>query len=169
MFTIRINGDAPIKIKVDMGRNGFTAQIGNEPAEGHILRINHHQYHLLYKGRSMNVDVLKMNPDEKSFLLRVNGTRMLVQVADKYDELLHSLGMDKTVGKKVGDIKAPMPGMVLKVLVEEGNEVKKGDALIVLEAMKMENILKAPADGVVKKISAVKGSAVEKNQVLIQF
>jgi biotin carboxyl carrier protein len=47
--------------------------------------------------------------------------------------------------------------------------VKKGDALLVLEAMKMENILKSPADGKVKKISVKKGMAVEKNQVLIEF
>jgi biotin carboxyl carrier protein len=62
-----------------------------------------------------------------------------------------------------------MPGMVLNVLVQEGIAVKKGDALIVLEAMKMENILKSPSDGVIKKIIANKGKAVEKNEVLIQF
>ena len=59
--------------------------------------------------------------------------------------------------------------MVLKILVTEGDQVKKGDALLVLEAMKMENIIKSPADGLVKKINAVQGTAVEKNQVLIQF
>jgi biotin carboxyl carrier protein len=58
---------------------------------------------------------------------------------------------------------------VLNILVTEGQEVKKGDALIVLEAMKMENILKSPSDGAVKKILAGKGNAVEKNQILIQF
>ena len=62
-----------------------------------------------------------------------------------------------------------MPGMVLNILVTEGQEVKKGDALIVLEAMKMENILKSPTDGVIKKIAINKGVAVEKNQLLIQF
>ncbi len=62
-----------------------------------------------------------------------------------------------------------MPGMVLNILVKEGDEVKKGDTLLILEAMKMENSLKATADGVIKKIVAVKGTAVEKNQILIQF
>jgi biotin carboxyl carrier protein len=62
-----------------------------------------------------------------------------------------------------------MPGMVLSILVKEGDEVKKGDTLLILEAMKMENSLKASADGQVKKVVAVKGTAVEKNQVLIQF
>ena len=62
-----------------------------------------------------------------------------------------------------------MPGMVLNILVTEGQDIKKGDPLIVLEAMKMENVLKSPTDGIVKKINVNKGIAVEKNQVLIQF
>jgi len=102
-------------------------------------------------------------------VLKVNSVKFSLQLKDKYDELLHSLGLDNLASKKVNEIKAPMPGMVLKVLVSEGDEVKKGDALLVLEAMKMENILKSPTDGVIKKIAAVKGVAVEKNQLLIQF
>ena len=82
---------------------------------------------------------------------------------------MHSLGMDNVASSKVNQIKAPMPGMVLNVLVNEGTEVKKGDVLLVLEAMKMENMLKSPTDGVIKKIAVQKGNAVEKNQLLIQF
>jgi biotin carboxyl carrier protein len=77
--------------------------------------------------------------------------------------------MDKLHSAKVNELKAPMPGLVLDIVVSEGQEVKKGDALVVLEAMKMENILKSPADVVVKKISVKKGTAVEKNQVLVLF
>lgn len=95
-------------------------------------------------------------------MLKVNSVKFSLQLKDKYDELLHTLGLDNLATKKVNEIKAPMPGMVLKVLVNEGDEVKKGDALLVLEAMKMENILKSPTDGIIKKIAAVKGVAVEK-------
>ncbi|MNF18105.1 2-oxoglutarate carboxylase large subunit [compost metagenome] len=62
-----------------------------------------------------------------------------------------------------------MPGLVLKVLVAENTEVKKGDNLLILEAMKMENILKSSTDGTVKKVLVVQGDKVEKNQVLVQF
>jgi biotin carboxyl carrier protein len=82
---------------------------------------------------------------------------------------LHNLGLDNIAAKKINDIKAPMPGMVLNILVGEGQQVKKGDSLLVLEAMKMENVLKSPTDGMIKKVVAIKGTAVEKNQLLIQF
>ena len=69
-------------------------------------------------------------------VVKINNTSYTLDVKDKYDDLLHSLGLDNLATKKVNDVKAPMPGMVLNILVTEGQEVKKGDALIVLEAMK---------------------------------
>jgi biotin carboxyl carrier protein len=62
-----------------------------------------------------------------------------------------------------------MPGLVHQILISEGQIVKKGDALLILEAMKMENVIKSPADGTATKIRVSKGQNVEKNQVLIQF
>jgi biotin carboxyl carrier protein len=66
-------------------------------------------------------------------------------------------------------IKAPMPGMIVKVLVSVGAEVKEGDKLVIVEAMKMENVLKSPVTGKVKSISANEGTAVDKNTVLIEL
>jgi biotin carboxyl carrier protein len=79
------------------------------------------------------------------------------------------MGLDKMASAKVLNVKAPMPGLVLNVLVEPGQEVKKGDKLLVLEAMKMENIIKAAGDGKVGRIAVDKGQAVDKNQTLIEF
>ena len=92
--------------------------------------------------RSYNVEVVNANHDEKIFELKVNGNNYSVQLKDQYDELLHRLGMDATSSKKVNDLKAPMPGLVTAICVEEGQAVKKGDVLVTLEAMKMENTLK---------------------------
>ena len=77
--------------------------------------------------------------------------------------------MDSLQSKKISDLKAPMPGLVVEVAVVDGQEVSKGDRLVVLEAMKMENILKAPADAIIKKVNVKKGSTVEKNEMLILF
>jgi biotin carboxyl carrier protein len=62
-----------------------------------------------------------------------------------------------------------MPGLIVDIKVEAGQEVKKGDPILILEAMKMENIIKSPGDGVVKAIKVNPRDNVEKNQVLIQF
>jgi biotin carboxyl carrier protein len=169
MFSASINGSDPIKTNLKLSGQEFEGELNGKAVKGSLVKINPYQFHLLYNSKSYNVDVIKMNSEEKSLLIKINGTKFSIQLRDKYDELLHSLGLDDLAVKKVSDVKAPMPGMVLSVLVQEGLEVKKGDALIVLEAMKMENILKSPGDGVVKKIVASKGKAVEKNEVLIQF
>jgi biotin carboxyl carrier protein len=169
MYTITVNGDKTFKTDIKLSGNSFEGSFNGESVKGDLLKINDYQYHLLLKNKSYGIDVMKLNAEEKSLLVKINAVKFNLVVKDKYDELLHSLGLDNLAAKKVNDIKAPMPGMVLNILVQEGDTVKKGDALLVLEAMKMENILKSPADGVIKKIAAQKGTAVEKNQLLIQF
>ncbi len=134
-----------------------------------MIEINKTNFNVLKGNKSYNVEIVNHNVAEKSFQIKVNQTIYNLSVKDKYDELLHQLGLDKAMVSKVSNVKAPMPGLVLNILVEEGQEIKKGDALIVLEAMKMENILKSPADGKVKKVAVKKGIAVEKGQILIEF
>lgn len=169
MYTIKLNGKHEFKTELNHNDSAFEGRLNEALVKGDFLKINHHRFHLLYNNHSYNIELLKFNKEEKSLLLKVNSVKYNIQLKDKYDDLLHSLGLDNLSSKKVNDIKAPMPGMVLKILVQEGAEVKKGDPLLVLEAMKMENILKSPTDGVVKKIAALQGVAVEKNQLLIQF
>lgn len=169
MYNITVNGSKTYKTDLTLNNTHLEGTLNEALIKGDLLKISPYQYHLIYKGHSYSIDVIKLNTEEKSLVLKVNSVKFSLQLKDKYDELLHTLGLDNLSTKKVNDIKAPMPGMVLKVLVNEGDEVKKGDALLVLEAMKMENILKSPTDGVIKKIAAVKGVAVEKNQLLIQF
>ena len=134
-----------------------------------IIEIKEGVFHVLKNNKSYNAEVLKVNPEEKNFVIRVNGSKYTVQIKDKYDALLKELGMDTFAVLKVKEMKAPMPGLVVDVRVKEGDTVKKGDALVVLQAMKMENILKSPADAVVKKIHVKKEDTIEKNQLLISF
>ena len=134
-----------------------------------IIEVKSGSFHVISNARSYSADVVKADPVTKTFVISVNGNKYTVVVKDKFDELLKSLGMDNLGSGKVNEVKAPMPGLVLEIRVNEGDIVKKGDAIVVLEAMKMENILKSPSDGMVKKINVKKGTAVEKNQVLINF
>ena len=169
MYSIKVNGNKALKTDLKHTDTHFEGTLNDALIRGDLMKISSYQYHILHNNKSYNIDVVKLNAEEKSIVLKVNSVRFTLQLKDKYDELLHSLGLDNLAAKKVNDIKAPMPGMVLRILVNEGDTVKKGDALLVLEAMKMENILKSPTDGIIKKIAATKGVAVEKNQLLIQF
>jgi len=124
---------------------------------------------IIYQNKSYNVEVVEVNTLEKTATIKVNGNLYTMKVEDQFDLLLKQLGMDAAVSTKIREIKAPMPGLVLKIMVEEGAEVKKGDNLLVLEAMKMENILKSTTDGIIKKINVTQGDKIEKNTVLLQF
>ena len=83
--------------------------------------------------------------------------------------MVEKLGLATVAKQKFNEIKAPMPGMVLEIFVSNGQTVNKGDNLLILEAMKMENVLKAPDDGIIDEIKIVKGAIVEKNQILIKL
>ena len=134
---------------------------------------------LSVRERVIGIELLraKLTPDslyllnrlEKSFFIKVDGIKYQMNTKDKYDELLQSLGMDTMASKKVADLKAPMPGLVLDISVEVGQEVFVGDTLLILEAMKMENVIKSPTDGVIKSISVNKTETVEKNQLILNF
>ncbi|HYK75633.1 MAG TPA: acetyl-CoA carboxylase biotin carboxyl carrier protein subunit [Daejeonella sp.] len=159
MFKIRVN-------------NRFDFQIDNSKQDAYaidIQQINEHQFHLLHQNQSYRAEIVSFNKAEKTCTVKVNSNTYTLEIKDQYDELLHRLGLDNLNTVKVANLKAPMPGLVLKVLVAEGDEVKKGDNLLILEAMKMENIIKAPADVKIKSIKISDKQIVEKNEVLLVF
>ncbi|MCI5057223.1 MAG: acetyl-CoA carboxylase biotin carboxyl carrier protein subunit [Flavobacteriales bacterium] len=123
----------------------------------------------IYKERTYTIHVVSFDKKEKKVTLSVNGNEYIFQLETKHDRLLKEMGMADSMTTKITDVKAPMPGLVLDIKVAVAQEVNKGDALLVLEAMKMENILKSPVDGTIKDIQVKSGTAVEKNEVLINF
>lgn len=166
MYKVKVNEHLNFDIEKSESAfmvNGSSVEL-DEQALTHANTNN-----VIYQNKSYNVEVVEVNLLEKTSTIKVNGNLYTVQVEDRFDLLLKQLGMDAAVGAKIREIKAPMPGLVLKIMVEEGTEVKKGDNLLVLEAMKMENILKSTADGVIKKIHVSHGGKVEKNTLLLQF
>ncbi len=156
-----------IKIEYDIANKGYLLNGKQFPVD--FVKTNPDGFHILKENQSFNAEVLEVDETGKKMTIRVNGNKYTVTIRDKYDELLHQLGMDKMLTAKVNDLKAPMPGLVLDVLVSEGQLIKKGENLVVLEAMKMENNLKAVNEATVKKICVVKGDRVEKNEILIEL
>lgn len=143
--------------------------VNNKLFEWDIHPVSPNLYHVLHQGNSYRLEVVSFLQEEKKCILKINGRKMEIQLKDRYDLLLEKLGMSALGSQKVNQVKAPMPGLILDIKVTEGAEVKKGDPIMILEAMKMENILKSPGDGTVTSIKVKKGDSVEKNQVLIQF
>lgn len=124
---------------------------------------------VLYNGKSYTAVTEKVDIKNKELTIRINGQTHKVAIQEPIDQLLASMGMDLKAMQKAEPVKAPMPGMILKVLVEPGQQINKGDGLLILEAMKMENVLKAGASATVKAIRVEEKTAVEKGAVLIEL
>jgi biotin carboxyl carrier protein len=124
---------------------------------------------ILYNNKSYTALVEGIDKKNKEISLCINGRVYKTQIKEPIDQLLSSMGMDLKAMQKAEPVKAPMPGLVLKVLVEPGQQISKGDGLLVLEAMKMENILKASGNATVKAIKVTERTAVEKGAVLIEL
>ncbi len=127
------------------------------------------QFHVLQKNRSFKAQIIKSDFLQRKYIVVINSSKYEVDISSELDLLIKEMGLSLGSSRLVNDIKAPMPGLILEINFKEGDEVKKGDYLLVLEAMKMENTLSAPADGVVKSVFVEKGQTVEKNQLLIEM
>jgi len=165
MYKVKVNG----QYDFDIDKKDDAILLNGKPVNAGIKQLSASGWHIINDLKSYNAEVVNFNATEKTAEIKVNNTVYTVTAKDQFDLLLDKLGMSNMTGAKVSELKAPMPGLVLKIFVEVGADVKKGDNLFVLEAMKMENIIKAPADVTVKAVKIKPGDKVEKNQVLLQF
>jgi acetyl/propionyl-CoA carboxylase alpha subunit len=150
-------------------RAADTITLNGQPFAWDVAALGQGRFHILHEGRSYNAEVVSTDFATKNISLKINGQRIELNAKDRFDLLLERLGMSNAATAKVNEFKAPMPGLIVDIRVEPGQAVKKGDPLLVLEAMKMENILKAPADGIVGGIKVNLRDNVQKGQVLVQF
>ena len=123
--------------------------------------------HLLIDAASLTLAMDR--PEPGVWEVSVQGGRQRVEVVDERTRHIRSLTGPAAARSGAANLRAPMPGLVARVLVEAGQQVEAGQGLIVLEAMKMENELRAAAAGWVESVSAIPGQAVEKGQVLVQL
>ncbi len=163
MYSVR--GNRKYQIENKNGQwliNGkqFNGSINPEDSTGFIIS----EGNSIYKA-----EIESISDDQTEFSVSINHIPFTLKVKDRLDLLAAEMGMKNIGKKKSEDVKAPMPGLILEVNVEAGEKVKKGDKLLILEAMKMENIIKAGHDGTIKEITIEKGQNVDKNQVLIRY
>lgn len=164
MYSARVNDHL---FEIAMSDNGFLAN-GKE-IRWDIAHIQEGYFHILLDGKSYRAELVEKETGNKHFTVKVNGRLYPVILKDRLDILLEQMGMNTNAGARVNNVRAPMPGLIIQLKVKDGDSVKAGDTLLILEAMKMENIIKAPADATVKSVKVRMGEGVEKNQVLIEF
>ena len=151
--------------KVDFGK--AVLEVNDTPEHASLEATGPGTYSLLLEGKSYDMHIHR--EVFGSYTITINGAAIQVNIKNRRDLLLQQFGMSHSEGSQEKIVKAPMPGLVLDVLIEEGQEVEKGQGILILEAMKMENELKAPASGIITKVHAEKGAAISKNDLLIEI
>ncbi|MFH1004514.1 MAG: biotin/lipoyl-containing protein [Bacteroidota bacterium] len=168
MLSVKVNNKKEYQINLDDGQQ-LKGTVDGKFFDCDITEIKKGIFYIINNHKSYTAELIKKNHTEKSLNIRINGNTYFVQIKDKFDELLKKTEMGNASVAKIKEVKAPMPGLVIDVRVKEGDAIKKGDTIVILEAMKMENILKSPIDVTIKKIHVQKGDTINKDQVLVNF
>lgn len=155
-----MRGDESTDVSVERTGAGYLVRIGDREFEADLVWANEYARSLKF-------------PDGTQFLIghSVSGTVHEISFGNRivHVDLRDPLAMKRhrAEGTGGGSLNAIMPGRIVRVLVRDGDEVKKGDSLLVLEAMKMENEIKAPRDGVISEVFVEQGQTVETGAMLI--
>ncbi|MCB0464669.1 MAG: acetyl-CoA carboxylase biotin carboxyl carrier protein subunit [Aequorivita sp.] len=148
----------------------YEFQMTSEDAKNiNQTELSNQKVHVLNNHKSFVIELLENDFINRNYTVKVNGNTYKIKVETHLDQLIKEMGLSLGNASVEDEIHAPMPGIILEVNVSEGDEVKKGDFLCVLEAMKMENTLTAPRDGVIKSVNIAQGETVDKGKLLIEF
>lgn len=150
---------------------GSRVRVDGASLEAHLAAVpGTPLHHLLLAGASWTVAVHPADPADGpgwSWVIGAVGERFHVDVVDERTQAIQALAGGRPAGGGGGTVVAPMPGLVVRLEVREGQRVEAGAGLVVVEAMKMENELRAPRGGVVSAVHARVGQAVEKGAALV--
>ncbi|RYD97410.1 MAG: biotin/lipoyl-binding protein [Sphingobacteriales bacterium] len=165
MYNIKINGQEALTLTLDAGQ----INVGGKDLQWDIQPLPNKSFSIIANNKSYVAFLENVDRTKKTMDLRIENSIYTIKIQEPIDLLLEKMGLDISKTQKVEPVKAPMPGLVLKVMVTEGQSIRKGDPVLILEAMKMENVFKASADATVKAIKIVEGQAVEKGEILIEL
>ena len=160
MKYVTIINERRFEIEVD---NDGRVLIDGEERDVDFLNLGGSLYSLITENKSFEAVI---DDDEGRIDVMMRGRLFEAQVLDERAMLLMQRRGGLSSGS--GEVHAPMPGLIVDVTVEEGDAVAKGQTVIILESMKMQNELKSPIDGIARAIHALPGQAVDKNDLLVE-
>lgn len=155
-------------VQVELRRAGDQAfvRVDNGPEQPVQLRQVHGPLRALVLGER-RLELLAAPQDDETAALTIAGLEYRAEVLDDAHARLASVAKSRTAGHARRELKAPMPGLLVKIAVQVGDTIEAGQPLAVLQAMKMENELSLPRGGTVTAINAEAGQTVEQGQVLV--
>jgi pyruvate carboxylase subunit B len=163
-YVVTVNGQ-----QLEVTLNGPVVRLGDLEAEAHVVEIEGTPLRMLTIGERVHRVLARRGPEPGRYIIHLDGFRFEVEALDERTHAIRQLA--GSAARPVGptSLAAPMPGLVVRVLVQPGDRVQAGQGVVVIEAMKMENELRASTAGVVRAIPVKAGSPVEKGAVLVEF
>ncbi|MFD2561294.1 acetyl-CoA carboxylase biotin carboxyl carrier protein subunit [Aquimarina rubra] len=158
---------ANYKVKVNKDFEAILSE--NDISTTDIIKTPDSKFHIINDNQSYLSEILESDFNNKKYTVKVNSNTYEVDISNSLDMMISEMGFSIGASKQVNSIKSPMPGLIIDIQVEVGQTVKEDDYLLVLEAMKMENIITSPREGTIKSIAVTKGDAVDKGKLLIEF
>jgi len=149
--------------EIDIDKQGGIL-VNGEPRDVDFLNLGGALYSVITQNQSLEVVI---DDEDNKIEVMMNGRLYETQVLDERALLMAQ--RKGGLGNNSGEVHSPMPGLVVKVTVEDGQDIKQGQTVVILESMKMQNELKAPIDGKITGIHVKAGQTVDKNAFLVEI
>ena len=164
---IQANVNDILDFLIDQDKEQTT--VDGKPVTYDIKQTDAFTYHIIYNHKNFVVTIHNADAENKEMEIDVNGRMYTVKIKNERDLLISKMGMSSRAAKKVSVLKAPMPGLITDIKVKEGEHVITGQPLVILKAMKMENVLRSPGELTISKVLVERDQKVEKDSAILQF
>ena len=163
-YIVTVNGE-----QIEVTLDGGGVQVDGSAVDAHLAEVPGTPIRLVTIGDAQHRVVLRRGSQRGQYTIWLGGFRYEVEALDERTRTIRDLSAAASGPVGPAPLKAPMPGLIVRVTVEPGDRVQAGQGIVVMEAMKMENELRAQAAGTVKAVHARAGSAVEKGALLVEL
>ena len=163
-YVVDVNGQT-----IELELKSTSVGVGGETLEAHLAELEGTPVRLITIGDEVHRVVVRRGQSRGRYTLWLDGFRYEVEALDERTRAIRDFSGASAAATGPAPLKAPMPGLVVRVAVQRGDDVVAGQGLVVMEAMKMENELRAQAAGIVKNILVSPGTVVEKGTLLLEL